>query len=113
MIDIVQLYEYENFKDLGKDSSAPVRYNKIQFHIVYDVKHDRLHKVILGSDVHLTDILVEIVYSGFFFLCDIQLLVFLYQLNKMEIWDTYIGNAYIEAYTLEKNLHNIRDWIWL
>ena len=87
-IDIVQLYEYETFKDLGKYSSAPVRYNKIQFHIVYDVKHDRLHKVILVADVHLTDILVEIVYSGVVFLCGIQLLVFIYQLNKMEIWDT-------------------------
>ena len=68
---------------------------------MYDVNHDRLHKVILVADVHLTDILVEIVYSGVVFLCGIQLLVFIYQLNKMEIWDTWIGSAYIEANTLE------------
>ena len=54
------------------------------------------------SDGHLTDIPVEIVYSGFVSLHGIQILVFNYGINKMKTWDTDILNACFEAKTLEK-----------
>ena len=62
---MLQLDEYDNFKDLGKDSSEPVGYRKIQFHIVHDVKHYKHHKSRLVDDGHLTDIPVESIYSEF------------------------------------------------
>ena len=51
-----QIDEYDIFKDLGKDSSSPVGYNKIWVHLVYDANHDGRHKARLVSDGNLTDI---------------------------------------------------------
>ena len=53
---MVQIYEYETFKVLGKDSPPPVVYKNIRFRLVYDDKHDVYHKARLVSDVHTTDI---------------------------------------------------------
>ena len=69
---------------------------------MYDVKHDGRHRSWLVSDGHLTDIPVESVYSGVVSLHGIQLLVFIYDINKMETWATDILNAYFEAKALEK-----------
>ena len=65
-IEMVQLDEYNTFKDLGKDSSSPVGYNKIQVHLVYDSKHDGRHTARLLDDAYLTNIPVESVYYGGF-----------------------------------------------
>ena len=65
-INMGQLGEYDNFKDLGKDSSVPVKYKKIRVHLVYDANHYGLHKVRLVADVNLTDIQVESVFLGLF-----------------------------------------------
>ena len=69
---------------------------------MYDVKHDGRHKSRLLANGHLTDITVEIVYYGVVSLTGIWFLVFLDNLNKTEMWDTDIGNAYLKAKTLEK-----------
>ena len=75
---------------------------KIQVRLVYDAKHHGRHKSRLVADGHLTDIPVEIFYSGVFSLRGIRLLVFLVDINKIEAWATYIGNSYLESNTLEK-----------
>ena len=64
-INMGQLGEYDNFKDLGKDSSVPVKYKKIRVHLVYYVNHVICHKSRLVDDGHLTDIPVESIYSEF------------------------------------------------
>ena len=66
-----------------------------------DVNHDVRHKASLVPDGQLTDIPVEDIYSGAVYLLGIQLLVFIYDPNKMETWDTDIVNVYLEAKTLE------------
>ena len=76
-------------------------YKKIWVHLVYDVNHDGRHKAKLVSDGHIADIPVESFYSGVVSLRRIWLRVFLSGINKMETWDTYILNSYIEAKTLE------------
>ena len=53
------------------------------------------------ADGQLTDIPLESVYSGVVSLRGIRLLIFLAELNDMEIWATDIGNAYLEVYTME------------
>jgi Reverse transcriptase (RNA-dependent DNA polymerase) len=42
------------------------------------------------------------VYSGVVRLRGFRIVLFLAELNHLEIWSTYIGNAYLEAYTSEK-----------
>jgi hypothetical protein len=95
-----QLDDYSTFKDVGK--VIPDGYKKIRVHLVYDVKHDGRHKARLVADGHLTDVPLESVYSGVVSLRGIRLLTFISELNKLDLWATDIGNAYLEANTKEK-----------
>jgi Reverse transcriptase (RNA-dependent DNA polymerase) len=70
--------------------------------MIYDVKHDGLHKARLVAGGHLTDQSTESVYSGVVSLRGIWLVVFLAELNKLELWGADVGNAYLEALTKEK-----------
>jgi hypothetical protein len=54
------------------------------------------------ADGHLTDIPVDSVYSGVVTLQGLRLLVFLAELNDLQIWATDIGNEYLEALTSKK-----------
>ena len=72
-----QLDEYGAFKELGKESLAPVVYKKILSNLVYDVKNDGYHKASLVADGHLTYIPFESVYSGVVSLRGIRILVFI------------------------------------
>ena len=99
--EMVQLDKYYTFKDLDKDSLSPVVYKNIRVHLVYDVNHHRCQNPSLVDDVHQTDIPVENVYSWVVYLCDILLLVFLDDLDKIETCATDFGNVYLESMTLE------------
>jgi hypothetical protein len=54
------------------------------------------------ADGHLTDIPVESVYSGVVSLHGLCLIIFLAELDGLEVWGTDIGNAYLESVTQEK-----------
>jgi hypothetical protein len=94
--------EYQTFVDRGKGGQAPAGYKKIRCHIIYDVKHDGRHKARLVAGGHLTDPNTESVYSGVVSLRGIRLVVFLAELNALELWGADVGNAYLEARTKEK-----------
>ena len=99
-----QLFQYETFDDRGhKNSSvAPDGYKKINLHFVYDVKHDGRFKARVVAGGHLTETPVESIYSGVVSLRGIRIVTFIAELNNLEVWQTDIGNAYLEAYTDEK-----------
>jgi hypothetical protein len=99
-LEMSQLDDYSTFRDAGK--VIPDGHKKIRVHLVYDVKHDGRHKARLVADGHLTDIPVESVYSGVVSLRGIRLLTFISELNRLDLWATDIGNAYLEAHTKEK-----------
>ncbi len=103
-LEFDQLAEYQTFRDMGPSSSnaPPAGYKKIRVHLVFDVKHDGRHKVRCVADGHLTDIPLDSVYSGVVSLRGLRLMLFLAELNNMEVWATDIGNAYLEATTQEK-----------
>ena len=103
-LEMQQLNEYSTFKDLGRASSlrVPDGFKKIRVHLVYAVKHDGRHKARLVADGHLTDVPMESVYSGVVSLRGFRLVIFLAELNGLEVWATDIGNAYLEAKTKEK-----------
>jgi hypothetical protein len=52
---------------------------------------------------HLTDIPLESVYSGVISLHGLQIVTFLAELNGLDLWATDIGDAYLEAFTMEQN----------
>ena len=101
-LEVTQLNEYETFTDLGKDGSPPKGYKKISAHFVYDVKHDGRHEARYVADGHKTDIPLESVYSGVVTLRGLRMVVFLAELNGLDLWATDIGNAYLEVRTKEK-----------
>jgi len=81
---------------------APEGYWKIRVHLVFDIKHDGQHKSWLVADGHLTEVLLDSIYSGVISLQGLHLLVFLAVLNDFDVWATDIGNAYLEVKTQEK-----------
>jgi len=101
-LEIVQLTEYETFKDLGRGANAPDGYKRIRVHFVYAVKHDGRHKARLVAGGHLTDIPLDSVYSGVVSLRSLRIVLFLAELNGLDIFSADVGNAYLEAYTNEK-----------
>jgi hypothetical protein len=70
--------------------------------MIYDVKHDGCHKACLVAGGHLTDPNTESIYSGDVSLRGIQLIIVFAELNKLELWGAYIGDAYLEELTKEK-----------
>ena len=103
-VETDQLLEYEVFEDLGHytTAKAPEGYKKITLHFVYAVKHDGRHKSRAVAGGHLTETPTESVYSGVVSLRGVRLVVFLAELNNLKLWQTDVGNAYLEAQTKEK-----------
>ena len=107
-LELTQIHEYKVFKDTGKAKFhngkvvTPDGFQKIRVHFVYAVKHDGRFKARLVADGHLTKEPVESIYSGVVSLRSLRMVVFLSQLNDLEIWGADVGNAYLEAYTDEK-----------
>ena len=103
-IEFGQIDDYDTFEDRGhaSNTTAPPGYKKIRIHLVFDVKHDGRHKARLCADGNLTDAPVESVYSGVVSIRGFRLVLFLAELNKLDLWATDIGNAYLEAKTNEK-----------
>ena len=87
----------------GKLMNAPEGYQRLRVHLVFDVKHDGRRKARLVADGHLTirDPSMSS-YSGVVSIRGLRLVIFLSELNKLEIWAADIGNAYLEAQTKEK-----------
>ena len=107
-LELTQIHEYKVFKDTGKAKFhngkvvTPDGFQKIRVHFVYAVKHDGRFKARLVADGHITKEPVETIYSGVVSLRSLRMVVFLSQLNNLEIWGADVGNAYLEAYTDEK-----------
>ena len=107
-LELTQIHEYKIFKDTGKAQFhngkvvTPDGFQKIRVHFVYAVKHDGRFKARLVADGHLTKEPVESIYSGVVSLRSLRMVVFLSQLNNLEIWGADVGNAHLEAYTDEK-----------
>ena len=103
-LETSQLSSYNVLKDLGHKSTvaAPATHKKISLHFVYAVKHDGRYKSRVVAGGHLTDTPLESVYSGVVSLRGVRLVVFLGELNGLKIWQTDVGNAYLEAETKEK-----------
>jgi Reverse transcriptase (RNA-dependent DNA polymerase) len=101
-LEMDQLQEYCTFKDLGRGAPPPVGYHKIRVHFVFAVKHDGRHKARLVADGHLTATPIDSVYSGVVSLRSLRIVVFLAELNDLELHAADVSNAYLEAVTKER-----------
>jgi len=93
--------EKAKYKD-KKLSNAPKDYQRITSRFCYDCKHDGRHRGRFVAGGHLTDIPTESVYSGVVAMEDVRLVVFLAELNQLELWGADISSAYLLAETKEK-----------
>jgi hypothetical protein len=66
------------------------------------VKHDGRHRSRLVAGGNLNDPTTESVYSGVVSLRGIWLIVFLAELNKLQLCGAVVGNAYLQAITKKK-----------
>jgi hypothetical protein len=103
-LELQQIYDYQTFEDKGHHTKVvpPNGYKNLRVHFVFDVKHDGRHKARLVADGHLTDVPLDFVYSGVVSIKGFRLVIFLAEINNLELWATDIGNEYLEAYTSEK-----------
>ena len=92
---------YDNYGHI-RANRAPTGYKRITLHFVYAVKHDGRYKARVVAGGHLTDAPIESVYSGVVSLRGVRTVVFLAELNDLELWQSDVGNAYLEAETDEK-----------
>jgi hypothetical protein len=101
---LTQIDDYVTFIAKGHHTKvkAPIGYKKIRVHLIYDFKHDGRHKARLVEDHHLADIPLESLYSGVFSLRGSRIVLFLAELNHLEIWATDIDNEYLKAFTTER-----------
>ena len=102
-LEINQVQEYDTFQDLGhsRANRAPSGYKRITLHFVYAVKHDGRYKSRIVAGGHLTDAPIESIYSGVVSLRGIRFVTFLAEHNDLDIWQTDVGNAYLESETKE------------
>ena len=83
--------------------NAPPNHQKIRISLIFPVKHDGRHKARLVPDGSITPEPVENIYSGVASLRHLMFVIFLGELNNLELWGADIGNAYLDAYTHEKH----------
>jgi hypothetical protein len=70
--------------------------------MIFDVKHDGRHKGRFVAGGHLTPIPTDCVYSSVVSLRGLRLVVFLAELNNLQLWGADVSSAYLEAKTSEK-----------
>ena len=94
--------EYDVFQAMAEGAGAPEGYSRIPLHWVFDVKHDFRHWARIVAGGYVAPIPDESPSSSVVSLKGVRLLLFLSQLNKLNLTCVDIGNAYFEAETMEK-----------
>ena len=88
--------------------SAPPNHQKIRVNLIFAAKYNGRHKAKLVAYGSLTPEPVENIYSGVVSLGHLSLVIFLGELNNLELWGADVGYAYLEAYT-NKTIHHWRS----
>ena len=97
-----QLEDYETYKDMRIDATVPEGYKKIKVHLVFDCKHDFRRKERLVAGGHMAPGPEDTTYSSMVLLQSLRMIMFIGELNGMQICSGDLDNAYLEAYTPKK-----------
>jgi len=100
--EIDQTKAHTTFTDLGKGTRIPKGHQKIYVHVVWDCKFDLRRKARLVATGNLTPPSSDNAYSGIVSLEGVRTVMFLSELNGLQLCACDIGNAYLEAKTREK-----------
>jgi hypothetical protein len=68
----------------------------------YPPGHNKRHKARCMTGGYLTNLNIKSVYPGVVSHCGIQLIVFLVELNGLNLWGAYVGNPYLEGTVKER-----------
>mmetsp|Transcript_20329 Transcript_20329/g.42624 ORF Transcript_20329/g.42624 Transcript_20329/m.42624 type:complete len:1867 (-) Transcript_20329:137-5737(-) len=101
-LELKQLQSYRTFRDLGKGANPEEGFHKIGVQFVFDVKSDGRRKARLVARGDHTPEPEEAVYSSVAALRSLRIVTFIAELNKMDLMQGDIGNAYLESFTMEK-----------
>ena len=101
-LELSVLDEHKTFTDMGKGRPTPEGYKCIKVWMIYDIKHDGRHKARLVAGGHLTEVPLESVYSSVVSLKGLRTIIFIAELNKMQLWETDVTSAYLLSVTKEK-----------
>jgi hypothetical protein len=97
-----QLTDYQTFIVLDSGDDIPKGYQKIPYHMVFDVKYDLRHKarLVAGSDWTVND--KKDICSGFVRMDNVRIGFFLGELYGLSCCVCDIGNAFLYGKIKEK-----------
>jgi hypothetical protein len=102
-LELGQHQEHDTFQGKSVGTTPAEGFEKIQVHhLVCAVKYEGCRKARLCANGNLTEAPINSVCSGVVSLKSLQMVIFNAELNGLEAWTTGIGNAHLEAETLEK-----------
>ena len=100
--EIDSIQEFGTFRNLGVGARPPPGHRYIPCHMVFDVKYDLRRKARLVAGGHTTPDSTESAYSGVVSTRGVRTLIFLAELNEMELVAADVSNAYLLADTREQ-----------
>ena len=100
--ELDQFFCYKTFQDLGPGGLPGMEYKKLKIRFVFDVTVDRKREGRLVACVDMTREPDEAVYSSVANLHSLRIVIFLAELNGLNIMQGDMGNACLESYTQEK-----------
>ena len=100
--ELDQISSYKSFRNIGIGVSPGADFKKIKVKFVFDCKVDGCRKGRLVAWEDMTPEPEESVYSSVATLHSLIIVVFLAELNGLNLMQGDIGNAYLKSYTQEK-----------
>ena len=100
--ELDQISSYKSFCKIGVGVSPGADFKKIKVKFVFNCKADGHRKGHLVAQGDMTPEPEELVYSLVATLHSLHIVVFLAELNGLNLMQGDIGNAYLESYTQEK-----------
>ena len=100
--ELDQISSYKSLRNIGVGVSPGPDFKKIKVKFVFDCKADGRRKGRLVAWGDMTPEPEESVYSSVATLCSLHIVLFLAELNGLNLMQGDIGNAYLELYTQEK-----------
>jgi hypothetical protein len=98
----LQLTDYQTFIVLDSGEDFPIGYQKIPYHLVFDVKYDLRHKARLVAGGNWTVNIKEDIYSGVVRMDTVRIVFFLGELYGLSCCACDIGNVFLYGKTKEK-----------
>ena len=100
--ELEQLSDYQTFRTLQPGEKLSAQFQRIPYHIVFDVKFDLRRKARLVAGGNWTTMEREDIYSGVVGMESMRTGFFLGELNGLSCCAADVGNAYLYSRTREK-----------